>query len=97
MPSRIRVGGEVQADKLINRPLPEYPPLALQARIQGVVRIRAVVSKDGVVGHLTLLSGHPLLVPAAFTAVNRYQYQSTTLNGVPVEVDTEIEVPFNLP
>ena len=63
----------------------------------GVVRIRAVVSKDGAVGHLTLLSGHPLLVPAAFTAVSRYQYQSTTLNGVPVEVDTEIEVPFNLP
>ena len=96
-PMQIRVGGAVQAAKLVDQPQPAYPPLALQARIQGVVRFTATIQRDGTVGNLTLESGHPLLVPAAQEAAQRYRYQPTTLNGEPVEVVSQLDVNFTLP
>jgi TonB family protein len=93
---RIAVDGIVQQSKLINQPKPQYPPLARQARIQGTVRFSAVIDKDGRVTNLTLVSGHPLLAPAAQDAVRQWVYQPTLLNGQPVEVMTEIDVNFTL-
>jgi periplasmic protein TonB len=95
-PKSIRVGGNVQAAKLIRQPKPQYPPLAKQARIQGTVRFNAVIGRDGQIANLTLASGHPLLVPAATEAVRQWVYQPTTLNGEPVEVVTQIDVNFTL-
>ena len=94
--SRIKQGGNVQAAKLINRVTPNYPPLARQTRISGTVRLHAIIGKDGSVQSLTLESGHPLLVQAALDAVKQWRYQPTLLNGVPVEVDTTIDVIFTL-
>ena len=73
-----------------------YPPLAKQARIQGTVRFNAVIGKDGTIQNLTLVSGHPLLVPSATEAVHQWVYQPTLLNGEPVEVVTQIDVNFTL-
>jgi protein TonB len=95
-PKSIRVGGNVQAAKLIRQPKPAYPPLAKQARIQGTVRFNAVIGKDGTIQNLTLVSGHPLLIPSAQDAVRQWVYQPTTLNGEPVEVVTTIDVNFTL-
>src|SRR5919112_882205 len=95
-PKQIRVGGNVQAAKLVKQPKPQYPPLAKQARIQGTVRFNAVIGKDGQIANLTLASGHPLLVPAATEAVRQWVYQPTLLNGEPVEVVTQIDVNFTL-
>ncbi len=93
---RIRQGGNVQAARLINRVQPTYPPLARQARIQGTVRLHAIIAKDGTVQQLEVLSGHPLLVQSALDAVRQWRYQPTLLNGEPVEVDTTIDVIFSL-
>lgn len=95
-PKQIRVGGNVQAAKLIKRPTPVYPPLAKQARISGTVRFNAVIGKDGTIQNLTLVSGHPLLVPSATEAVRQWVYQPTLLNNEPVEVVTVIDVNFTL-
>ena len=95
-PTRIRVGGQVQAANLIKQPKPIYPPLAKQARISGVVRFNALIGKDGTIQNLTLVSGHPLLVPAAQEAVKQWLYKPTLLNGEPVEVATVIDVNFTL-
>ncbi len=95
-PSRIRVGGNVQQARLVRQPRPVYPPLAKQARIQGVVKLSAVISKDGTIMELNVISGHPLLVPAALDAVKQWVYQPTLLNGEPVEVATQIDVNFTL-
>jgi protein TonB len=95
-PKRIRVGGQVEAAKLIFQPKPEYPPLAKMARIQGTVRLEAIISKDGTIQDLKVINGHPLLVKAALEAVQRWRYQPTLLNGEPVEVVTEIDVNFTL-
>ena len=85
-----------EAAKLIRQPKPTYPPLAKQARIQGTVRFNAVIGKDGTIQNLTLVSGHPLLIPSAQDAVRQWVYQPTTLNGEPVEVVTTIDVNFTL-
>ena len=82
--------------ELIFQPKPEYPPLAKMARIQGTVRLDAVISKDGTIQDLKVISGHPLLVKAALEAVQRWRYQPTLLNGDAVEVATEIDVNFTL-
>jgi TonB family protein len=93
---QIRVAGNVQSSKLIAQPSPVYPDTARHARIQGVVRYNAVISRDGRVANLTLVSGHPLLIPAATDAVRQWLYQPTLLNGEPVEVVTQIDVNFTL-
>ena len=95
-PERIRVGGNVQAANLIRKITPVYPPLAKQARVQGTVRFSAIIGKDGTIQNLQLVSGHPLLVPAATDAVKQWVYKPTLLNGEPVEVITQIDVNFTL-
>ncbi|MFI5057765.1 MAG: energy transducer TonB [Candidatus Acidiferrales bacterium] len=94
--SRIKVGGNVTAARIINRTTPMYPPLARQTRISGTVRLHAIIAKDGTVQQLEVLSGHPLLVQAALDAVRQWRYQPTLLNGEPVEVDTTVDVIFSL-
>jgi periplasmic protein TonB len=95
-PKQIRVGGQVQAAKLVRQPKPVYPPLAKQARIQGTVRFNAIIGKDGTIQNLQMVSGHPLLVQSATDAVKQWVYQPTLLNGEPVEVVTQIDVNFTL-
>ena len=91
-PGRIRVAPEVEAAQLVVQTKPEYPPLAKMARIQGIVRLDAVIRKDGRVQNLRVISGHPLLVKAALDAVQLWLYQPTLY-----EVSTEIDVSFTLP
>ncbi len=95
-PKRIRVGGDVESARLIFQPKPEYPPLAKMARIQGVVKLEAIINKDGTIQDLKVIQGHPLLVKAATDAVAKWRYQPTLLNGEPVDVVTEIDVNFTL-
>jgi protein TonB len=93
-PTRIQVGGQVQAAKLIHQVVPEYPQLAHAARVAGVVRLKAIIAKDGTIKDLSVISGHPLLIPAAVNAVKQWIYRPTILNGQPIEVDTEVDVTF---
>jgi periplasmic protein TonB len=81
---------------LIHRVQPVYPPLARQARVQGTVVLRAIISRDGRIENLQVLSGHPMLVPAALDAVRQWRYQPYVLNDQPVEVETQITVNFSL-
>ena len=81
---------------LINRVQPLYPPLAKQARIQGQVVLRAVISRSGAIENLQVLSGHPMLVQAAMDAVKQWRYRPYSLNGEAVEVETRVTVNFVL-
>ena len=96
IPDRIRVSGSAQANKLIQHPIAIYPALAKQARVQGTVRLSVIIGKDGRTSNIQLVSGHPLLVPSAVDAVKQYVYETTLLNGQPVEVITQVEVNFTL-
>jgi len=95
-PSRIRVGGNVQAASLIHQVMPQYPQIAKTAHIQGTVILHAIISKEGTVQELQYISGPPLLMRSAMDAVREWRYKPTLLNGEPVEVDTTISVVFTL-
>lgn len=92
----VHIGGDVEAAKLIYAPHPTYPQIAISTRSQGTVHLEAIIAADGKIRNLRLLSGPPLLVRAALDAVQQWKYQPTLLNGMPVEVVTEIEVNFTL-
>ncbi len=91
-----RVGGDVQAAKLIHKVVPLYPSIALHAHVSGTVQLTGVIAKNGTIEHLELISGNPLLVPAAIAAVKQWIYSPTFLNGEPVEVIAPIDVIFRL-
>ena len=95
-PQRVRVSLGVSQGLLIKKVQPTYPPLARQARIQGKVLLQAEISKDGTIENLRLLSGHPMLAPAAIEAVKQWRYKPYMLNGEPVAVETQVEVNFTL-
>jgi periplasmic protein TonB len=95
-PTRVRVSSGVSNGLLIRKVNPVYPPLARQARISGTVLLQAQISKDGSIENLQLISGHPMLAPAAIEAVKQWKYKPYLLNGEPVEVDTQVQVNFTL-
>jgi protein TonB len=93
---KIRVGGAVQAQNIISKVAPVYPPEAKQAGTQGTVQLSVVVGTDGKVESLNALSGPDVLVQAAVEAVKQWVYKPTLLNGQPVEVLTTVDVNFTL-
>jgi TonB family protein len=97
-PQRIRVGGNVQATKLVRMARPEYPAELQQLGIQGTVVMRAVVSTTGHLLNLEAINADvdARLVKTALDAVRLWKYQPTLLNGQPVEVATTITVDFQL-
>jgi periplasmic protein TonB len=95
-PQRVRVSQGVSSGLLIRKVQPNYPPLARQARIQGDVILQAEISKDGTIQNLQLVSGHPMLAPAAIEAVKQWRYRPYLLNGEPVAVETQVLVKFSL-
>jgi TonB family protein len=94
-PPRIRVGSTLQ-NRLVFQPRWIYPPEAKKAHVEGVVKLSAIIAKDGTVQNLEVISGDPALVQAALDAVRQWIYQPTFLNGEPVEVKTQIDANFTL-
>jgi protein TonB len=95
-PQRVRISQGVTKGLLMQKIQPAYPPLARAARVQGDVVLSAVIDASGQITNLQLVSGHPMLVPAAFAAVKQWRYKPYLLNGQPVEVETTITVTFSL-
>ena len=95
-PQRVRVSQGVSQGLLVHKVQPEYPPIARQARIQGMVVLQALIGKDGTITNLHVVSGHPMLTNAALAAVKEWKYKPYFLNGEPVEVETTINVNFSL-
>ena len=94
-PEPIRISGGVQQARLIRQVVPFYPPLALKAHVQGVVVLDAIISKEGTIDGLRVVSGHPLLTSAAIDAVKQWVYRPTLLNGEPMVVETTVTVNFS--
>jgi len=95
-PQRVRISQGVTKGLLIHRVEPAYPPLARAGRVRGEVVLSAVIGVNGEIQNLQLVSGHPMLVPEAISAVRQWRYKPYLLNGQPVEVETTITVIFAL-
>ena len=87
---------DIVQPKLIYQVRPVYPKLAREARIQGTVRLQALIDEEGAVERLKLISGHPLLVKAAMDAVSKWRYLPARSQGVAMSFSIGIDVPFRL-
>jgi protein TonB len=92
----VRVGGAVKEPKKLKHVAPEYPEMARQARVQGVVILEAVLSAEGRVQEAKVLRSVPLLDQAALDAVRQWVYGPTLVGGVPVPVVLTVTVTFNI-
>ena len=81
---------------LIRRVEPVYPPLAWQIHREGRVELRALISTDGTIQSLQVISGDPFFLQSALDAVRQWRYRPTVLNGQPVEIETYITVIYTL-
>ena len=82
--------------QLIRRVEPAYPRLAIQIHREGRVELHAIISTDGTIESLEVISGDPFFIQSALFAVRQWRYRPTILNGRPVEVDTHITVIYTL-
>ena len=92
----LRVGGDVKPPRQVVRIEPKYPPIARQARVEGMVVIEAVIDEHGNVVQAHVVTGPGLLVPSALTAVLQWKYEPTYLNGVPVSIAMNVQVMYSL-
>jgi protein TonB len=92
----VQIAQGVSTGLLVKRVTPRYPQDARQAGIQGSVILQAEIDKNGRVQKLALISGHPMLAPAAIKAVKRWKYKPYLLDAQPVNVETQIIVNFQL-
>jgi protein TonB len=88
------MGGRIVQASLVTRKEPEYPKLARQMGVRGVVELTATIGQDGRVKSVKVDKGHPLLQKAATDAVMQWVYKPTMLNGVAVQSDTKISLNF---
>lgn len=95
-PKVVRIGGRLVAPKLVHVVKPEFPQLALLARLSGIVILEAHVGVNGRVVDVRVLRGAPLLDAAAAEAVRQWRYQPLLLNGVPTEFVLAVTVNFSL-
>ncbi len=96
VPQRIRVGGNIAAAMIEKRVAPVYPVGAEAAHISGTVVLHAIIGREGAIQQLDFISGPPLLMESAMTAVRQWRYKPYLLNGQPVEVETTINVVYVL-
>ena len=89
-------GASLQIGQLISRVEPTYPEDAQHQRIEGVVKLRAIIGRDGNVQDIDQMSGPPLLVASAANAVRQWHYKPTSLDGQPVEATESITITFRL-
>ncbi|MGA9864577.1 MAG: energy transducer TonB [Terriglobales bacterium] len=75
---------------------PDYPLLARQMKVQGAVSLMALISRDGSIQELQILSGPGILATAAREAVKQWHFKPYLQNGQPVETQARITVNFTI-
>ena len=95
-PKKVNISAGVAQGMLIQKTTPMYPPIAKAARVSGTVVIQAMISKQGTIEDLHVVSGPAMLQQAALDAVKTWRYRPYLLNNEPVEVETTVNVIFTL-
>lgn len=92
----LRISSMVIEGHAIYRPAPQYPAIARTAQIEGTVVLQAMISKEGTIENLRVVSGPAMLQQAALDAVKMWRYRPYLLNNAPVEVETTVNVVFSM-
>jgi len=92
----VRVGGDIKPPPKVKDVKPLYPPMARQARTQGVVILEVTIAEDGKVKAVKVLKSLALLEGAAIEAVKQWEFKPTLVNGKPVAIIMPVAVNFRL-
>jgi protein TonB len=93
----LSVSQGVSQGLLVKKVQPKYPANSLRLRVEGAVQLLATISKAGDIAAVKVISGDPQLARAAADAVKQWKYKPYLLNGLPVEIQTQVTVNFKLP
>ncbi|MGH9738393.1 MAG: TonB family protein [Candidatus Acidiferrales bacterium] len=91
----VRVGGRIQPPRLVSSVLPMYPAIAQQANVTGTVVIDTTIDKNGDVSKMRVVSGPELLRGAALSALRKWKYEPSKLNGEPISVQMVVSIQFH--
>jgi TonB family protein len=91
----VKVGGNVKEPRLVSRVMPEYPLVAKQAGIQGDVVVKTTIDQKGNVVNMQVVSGPAMLRGPALSALRRWRYEPSTLNGQPISVQMLVTIKFS--
>jgi TonB family protein len=97
----VNAGNRVQLSPLTAQSVtvsvpPDYPLLARQMKVQGAVNLQALISREGTIQELQILSGPAILAAAAREAVKQWHFKPYMLNGQAVETQARITVNFTI-
>ena len=92
-----RIPPDEAAKHLVKKASAAYPSLAEVARIQGNIILEVSIDESGAASVLRLVTGHPMLAPAAIESANRWKYQPFEVDGKPATVVTLVMVTFGNP
>ena len=92
---RVQLSPQTTQNVTVSVP-PDYPLLARQMKVQGVVSLQALISREGTIQELQILSGPGILAAAAREAVKQWHFKPYLLNGQPVETQARITVNFTI-
>ncbi len=91
-----RIGGQAQEAKVLKRFPAVYPLIARTSHIVGIVRVHAIIGKNGRVRKATAMSGPQILRSSAVESVMKWVYSPAILDGEPVEAETQVDVNFQM-
>jgi protein TonB len=95
-PPRMNKGGDVEMASIISKVPPIYPKAAIEAHVEGTVKLHTIIDTDGKVIEATLISGPPMLAQASIDAVKQWRFKPALLKGVPAQVECVFDVSFHL-
>ncbi|MGA7830108.1 MAG: energy transducer TonB [Terracidiphilus sp.] len=95
-PQKVTISNGVAVGLLVQKTAPVYPAIARTARVSGTVVIQATISRNGTIENSHVISGPTMLRQAAQDAVRTWRFRPYLLDGEPVEVETTVNVVFNL-
>lgn len=81
---------------IVSKTTPEYPPIARQLRLEGIVEVEAVVGENGQVESVNIISGNPVLTKPAADAVKKWRFSPQTLDGKTVRAIAPVSLTFKL-
>ncbi|MGH9685415.1 MAG: TonB family protein [Candidatus Acidiferrales bacterium] len=90
----VKIGGQVKEPKLISYVSPVYPQVAKESGVEGDVVIRTTIDKTGHVTGAQVVSGPAMLRQPAVTALRRWKYEPSKLDGQPVSVQVLVTIKF---
>jgi TonB family protein len=89
--------GDISSPVPVRKVDPKYPPTLMNEHVEGEVVLYAIIRRDGSVDSIQLLKGvDPQLDQNAMEAFSRWKFRPATRNGVPVELETVVHIPFRL-